>query len=535
MKDIDYNKERALAEEKIRSDAFDFTAKYLAVAELHGLAETHPEVLNRQTVALLEDLMKHTRFARQRQGFFLFRETSNTLGALIANRRDKETAGEVLSAFKRILAAVTEHAHRASAEALGALPVSVKGPQPPKFESDRLPTTSFDKVMDAHGIRSVRKPVFFGRSLVFSCEKDDRLLVFKLARPSDTPEGLANEILWMEHIRSGGQRFSSRFEIPQALFVNESPVFRFKQTPPENGMRLHHERFAIAFTAHRDYFTYPNAPETARKLSGDAFSDILLQNAFLAGRLAADGVVHSALIPLFHNRVQTGRRRDQGLYEWFRAGRLDQWLRSCDHPNLGVTGLRDFEHLFSYDQTGLSLYRHMGSQFLSFFLVAGSYFRNKDEKRVGLDENGKPVDARGLFDPEILKKLISGVFQRYYRGFVGIEYEGGLPFDIDRLADRMIEEMGVDRYMEEFLRVADQNQMSDDEFHAFLKSRGFDPEKILEFIKGEQDIAIMSGPHLGGFNESISLPELIEAVASMAGVCIAGKFWKEKFHTGMCM
>ena len=43
-------------------------------------------------------------------------------------------------------------------------------------------------------------------------------------------------------------------------------------------------------------------------------------------------------IPLFHNRTQRLRRDDQGRYQWFRAGRLDQWLDSCAFPNLGLSG-----------------------------------------------------------------------------------------------------------------------------------------------------------------------------------------------------
>ena len=45
--------------------------------------------------------------------------------------------------------------------------------------------------------------------------------------------------------------------------------------------------------------------------------------------------------------------------------------------------------------------------------------------------------------------------------------------------------------------------------------------------RGEKDILITSGPHLGDFNRQISLPELIECVAAMSAVCIAGRFMSE--------
>jgi hypothetical protein len=37
----------------------------------------------------------------------------------------------------------------------------------------------------------------------------------------------------------------------------------------------------------------------------------------------------------------------------------------------------------------------------------------------------------------------------------------------------MTEEMGVDRYMEEIFRVADQEDMTDDAFKFFLRQRGY--------------------------------------------------------------
>ena len=100
--------------------------------------------------------------------------------------------------------------------------------------------------------------------------------------------------------------------------------------------------------------------------------------------------------------------------------------------------------------------------------------------------------------------------------------------NFDRLVSRMVEEMGVDRHMEEILRVEDQKVMTDDEFEFFMKQRGYPDEKIKELHKGIKEIVIHSGPHLGAFNETISLPELIESVATMSALCIAGRYWKER-------
>jgi hypothetical protein len=533
MGNFDLNKERELAEKKIVGGSFDFTAKYFAVYELQKIADKHPEIIKNTTILILEELFKNKRFNKQRQGFFLFRETANTLGTLIQRCNDISVAENILAAFKRILSSVSSHAHRAAAEALGSLPVPVHGPFLPDLKIDHVRSASLQEVIEKIAISPAGSPVFLGRSLVIQCTQTKRLLVLKLARMTDTPQTLAKEILWMNHLQSGRNRFSCRFDIPETVLIGNCPVFTLKTIPDDSRERLHPKKYAIAFAAHQDYFTYPNDSERAKRFSGEKFREVIFRNAWLAGKLASDGVIHSALIPLFHNRVQIRRRRDHGLYQWFRAGRLDQWLRSCDHPNLGPTGLRDFEHFSTFNENGLALYRHMGNQLLSFFLLTGSYFRNKNKNQVGFDPNGKPVDARFLFDRDLLEKIISGIFQHYFLGFTGVCYYGRLPFDTGKLAGRMIDEMGVDRHMEEILRVADQIEMSDEEFRLFLTQRGFTDIQIQGLNKGEKEIVIHSGPHLGGFNERISIPELIEAVAAMAGMCIGGKFWQEHFKQPM--
>ena len=240
--------------------------------------------------------------------------------------------------------------------------------------------------------------------------------------------------------------------------------------------------------------------------------------------MTAKGVIHDAPIALFHNRSQRWRRADQGRYQWFRSGRLDQWLDSCEFPNLGLSGLRDFEHLTPFSGDSRSLYRHIGSHLLSLLLVTGSHFRCRDKTKWGLDENGQPVDARDLFDRQLLTSMVLGIFESYYYGFTGKAANGLLPVDLAHLTDRMIEEMGVDRHMTELLRRADQRQMNDVDFSNFLRQRGYADKQLKGVIREEKDILIHSGPHLGDFNRQISLPELIACVAAMSAVCIAGRF-----------
>ena len=110
---------------------------------------------------------------------------------------------------------------------------------------------------------------------------------------------------------------------------------------------------------------------------------------------------------------------------------------------------------------------------------------------------------------------------------VEVEVVARAGFDLDHLAGRMIEEMGVDRHMEEILRAPDQARMPDADFRDFLKERGYSDRQREPIIKGEADLVILTGPHLGDFNSTISLPELTLATETVAGLCMAGRFCRE--------
>jgi hypothetical protein len=418
------------------------------------------------------------------------------------------------------------HAHRAAAEALGSMPVSCRGPDICSEAVEYIPSVGWADITEASGLKDILRPKMIGRSLVAPAPAAQRVLVLKFARQSDSAEDLQREALWMRQLQSRSHDCGLRFDVPGPLRVKDADVLRLAHLP--NGLSselsLDSRRLMIAFIAHEDYYRYPNR---GRRISGPAFREVLARNARLLGYLAGCGVVHGAPIPLFHNRVQTARRRDQGLYEWFRAGRLDRWLESCRYPNFGLTGVRDFEHFIAVNGSGPELYRWIGSHFLSLLLVAGSYFRSKEPHKLGYDDQGRPVDVRKLFDQELLTQIVQEVFREYYTGFVGADFQDCLPLDLARLSDRMIAEMGVDRHMEEILRAVDQTQMSAQEFRAFLKQRGRSEKDIARLHQGAEDIVVYTGPHLGAFNQPISLPELIEAVETMSALCVAGRYRRE--------
>ena len=529
MQPSDMTTQLRISETEIRDPSADFATRYTAVFHLLSLAGRRPDILGTDTIAVLESLLRERTYAGQRRGLFLFRLAAEALAAVIVNSGDSVAVRRSLAALERTLRSTTGTAHRVTAETLGALPFDLAGPGLDVPVIGSVPAVSWQRIASLRGLTTSGPPSFFGRSMVVPIKGDNRLLVFKLARPDDVPAQLAGEAIWMEYLQSWGHAGAVRFTVPEMLRVAGCPLCRLTGLPEKarDRRRFHPENMAICFITPPDYYIYPNDPPGAAAPPVEAFSEIMLRNAWLLGRLTGAGIVHSAPIPLFHNRVQRHRRRDNGRYEWYRAGRLDRWLDSCAYPNVGVTGIRDFEHLVSLQRDNGNLYRHMGMHLLSLLLIAGSYFRNRDPERVGVDAAGRPVDARDLFDARALVAIVTGIFHRYHAGFTGYEFSGSLPFAPDHLVGRMIEEMGVDRHMEEILRVPDQQEMTDQAFRSFLKDRGYSERRAASQPKGVAEITIRSGPHLGGFNDTISLPELIEAVAAMAATCIAGRYWRE--------
>ena len=138
------------------------------------------------------------------------------------------------------------------------------------------------------------------------------------------------------------------------------------------------------------------------------------------------------------------------------------------------------------------------------------------------------MDTRDLFDRRFFLELIREIFRSFFAGFTGDPDPDLSAWEWENLVDRMIEEMGTDTHMEEILRIPDQEAMSDAEFRAHLESRGLTRKAAVAFTKGEREISLQTGPHLGGFNQRISLPELIRFLETAAALCIARRYEKEQ-------
>ncbi len=516
-------------EKIIRSGILDFSACYMAVGGLSELIRQGPCAVTATTIDTLGQLMVDPRFSAQTQARFLYRESARALVFLLAHCDHQPLCRNILETFAEVFRSDNVPALRAAAEALGRLPLAlpepqVAKPQPPR--KDTIPTVPWLQLSATAGLGAIDRLAFHGRSLVAEAAASDSILVAKFAADRSCVGSLAEEAAWMEYI---GEHYRNAFAVPRPIRPAGNALVSLRAVPLPLPGAVRDGAPALAFRAPRDYFHYLNDPRPAIHADDAAFARALFGNARLLGLLAAGGCIHTAPIPLFHNRVQQRRRNDGGLYDWTRAGRLDAWLHSTRFPNLSIAGVRDYEHFRSPAALDIPLYRALGNQVLSLLLIAGSYFRFKRPEKIGIDAHGRPTDVRHLFDETVLVQLIQGLSRHYYQGFVG-RCPGAEPsFNVRRLARRMIEEMGVDRHMEEVLRVADQDQISPGEFQRFLVQRGFSEEEARNRVKGKADITILTGPHLGGFNQAMSVPELIDFVAVASARCIADRYCGERF------
>ncbi|MBI9109752.1 SidJ-related pseudokinase [Maridesulfovibrio ferrireducens] len=499
----------------------EFCAAYMDLRNLRGILQKSPDCADYEIIKAVWDVIIEQRYSDQTMSRLLYRECSKSLAAVGASCTDSELSSQALSLQVQAASTCSEHASIEASGGLGVLPFELVLPDSPAKFSGRSPSISWNELLKAGEVTG--EPVFSGRSAVIQSAGDNQIFTIKIARAGELPAGLHLEGKWMEKLFDDAQSCSVRFDCPRPFSVSGQIVFKITDLPEDGPVNLHKEGYAMAYHAHSDYFVYPNDDREGRRTGPQDFLEIMSRNSYIMGWLAGRGIVHDAPIPLFHNRVQAIRRTDEGVYQWHRFGRLDRWLESCRFPNFGLSGLRDFEHLQVMKPGSDKFYRAVGSHFMSILLVIGSWFRAQNPELCGLDENDEPVDARALFDPEFFEKAVMSCFGEYYRGFTGIEFQHEIDLHPAKLVKCMIDEMGVDQHMFEVMRVVDQDILEDQEFRDYLLKYGMAPEKVVIITKGEADIPLVTGPHLGDFNGAISLPEIIEWSAMAAGCCIAAK------------
>ena len=514
----------AHTESRLRTEALltdnrcDFTAAYLGVKYLDEHARDFPGNVTDETIRALTHILKTDRFNRQKQVFFLFSEAADALVRLATEDRLSYTA-HIISALVEMMSRASGKRLRALSQALGQLPVTLPDRETPGDTGGVYPlTVTLDTLIGhlCHG-----KPAqtsWKGRSLLLTGEHNRVIGVIKFANSHDNIRELAREIWWMDRLNRG---CGTGIQLPRPLQIKGSTIFKVNCALPGDAPGILFDNVCIAFVPCPGYYDYPNMHPG--RWTEDRLVSVFSKTAAFLGRAARQGIIHTALIPLFHNRTQQGRRNDNGAYLWEHGGRLDQWLDSCRFPNFAASGPRDFEHIISADDSR-SLRHYIGEHLLSFILVIGSYFRNKSPLRRGTDSTGTPCDTRDLFCPALFSRLLETTCMTYFDALVDAPWPENFNLPVSDLVQKLIHAMGRDIHMEELLRTGDQERMSDTEFNAFLRDRGVPGG----YSRGAADILLDTGPHLGGFNQPISVPELIDCLFRFSALCVAGCFLREK-------
>ncbi|OGR55624.1 MAG: hypothetical protein A3J80_12190 [Desulfobacula sp. RIFOXYB2_FULL_45_6] len=516
---------RIETELQLLNQPIDFQAAYMAVQYLFLHIKKSLDSIRDQTVEALFSVLRSQRYDSQKQAFFLYKEAADAL-IHISISINHPLCFSVLSILKDLLLSSSGKKHRAVSEALGSLPVTISGPVFKQRDCTEFISMSFDSCLTAQGIADINFFYWQGRTMIYplNCGK---IACIKFARTKENVKELLTEAEWLVFLNSHPFCCGSDFFIPVPIRIQNQYIFKLKQIPDFifNNPEIHPDYIAIIFIAEKKYFQYANEPCHFND-QRNAIKEVFQRNAWLLGKLTSMGIIHTAIIPLFHNRAQQSRRQDHGLYIWEQGGRLDKWLDSCRYPNFAKSGLRDFEHLATLKSAN-ELRHFIGEHILGFILVMGSFFRNKAPEKKGFDEKGNPMDLRTLFDKTLFIELITEVVRNYYHGVTGLLPENLPKLFGEDLVDALIENMGIDHHMEEILRIQDQIDMSDKDFEKFLLSRGFDVPLLKNVNKGEKDIILNTGPHLGGFNQPISVPKLIEFLFCLSSLCISDRFIME--------
>lgn len=506
---------RIQTEEQLRFHCRDFSAAYMAVKYLATHIRDYPETVTCQTVEALASVLESERFAAQKQVLFLYSEAADAMVSL-ACQRDVPVSRPIVPRLQAMLPLSSGKRLQALGQSLGKLPVRINTPAPVPEPCAGFGDTpplllSLPELLPCLGHSQGSDLSWAGRSLIVRNQGRPAGVV-KFARSLENISELRREARWLACFAST----EKAYETPEPVSVSGRTLFKLpRPLLPEAPDDLY-DGTCIAYIPCDGYYDYPN--ESSGHMGAGQAKEIFFKNARQLGAMTAVGRLHTALIPLFHNRVQQGRRNDNGAYLWEHGGRLDQWLDSCSYPNFARSGLRDFEHLISV-RTGRKLRHYIGEHLLSFILVIGSYFRNQAPDRRGKDSSNTPCDTRDLFCPNLFERLVTGVSQAYFEGLFNGSALPAAMFPVKELVSELIRAMGRDDNMEEVLRIRDQESMGEDEFEAFLRRRGITDIPA----RGAADITLETGPHLGGFNQTISTPGLIDYLFRYSAFCVS--FW----------
>jgi hypothetical protein len=304
--------------------------------------------------------------------------------------------------------------------------------------ADVLELEDLNELLSQNGLhlKEGANPQVEDRKIIIDLDNVDRLIL-KFSRAKEDHINLAVEAARLEYLHRNKTSFKIEGDVTEALNVQGKQLFHFKAPPFGRTSGISDQAVAIAYIlpqkSRRVYLNDPRIqPNIMSKAAMIGIKDL--------ARLAKAGIIHTALIPLYHNR------EDERPYEWYwryntrggeyilggGAGRLDRWLYNCRFPNLMLYGLNDFEHMeYKPDISAENMRNETGNHLLSWTLVVGSYF--KERKNFAGDE------VR-------FKELLRAGFNGYYEEITGRKSHLDSFINWDELCEELIDEMRSDKW-----------------------------------------------------------------------------------------
>ncbi|MBL7073447.1 MAG: hypothetical protein ISS33_06740 [Candidatus Omnitrophica bacterium] len=281
------------------------------------------------------------------------------------------------------------------------------------------------------------KPQKIDRKLILILSNGDEL-VLKLCRKNESREriDLAVEAHRLEYFNENKKYFEIESVPPKVISINGKYLFHFKKMPLElTGI----SSCGIAYVIKKNKRILLNDTRLAPR--------VLYQKAMIGikdlAKFTRCGLIHTALIPMFHNR------EEDRVYQWYwryftrcgdyllggGAGRFDRWLLNCKYPNWMFYGVNDMEHMeYNPEIDSIHLRNEIGNHLLSWSLVVGSYYRNRSGF-LGMERK--------------FKTLLKDGFNSYYKEFTGRESPLDSLINWEDLTLEMITYMKKDRWKED--------------------------------------------------------------------------------------
>jgi hypothetical protein len=399
-----------------------------------------------------------------------------------------------------------------------------------------------------------------GRTLIYQHSEWGNYLAFKILKQDEPVSYLDYESRMLDYLNANKEALGLKSYYPKPYLVEGSRLIRIKLNKAPNEMLQSQidkdkRRFDLdktdgyytlmAYKAEgSNYFTYIRESDIEPVL----FREALLINIHDLFVLARYGIIHTALIELFHNLIQNNRQ-DSGKYIWMidiiqniwgrsGAGRLHAWTSAVEYPNMRLSGLADFPDLYTlrqlakddnpisvhmntlkdehpgYSPEVFYLASYLGDYLLSAALITGRYLRDRGE-----------LDWR---NPDMLAKLMQECYITAFTAFAG-QGEGAI-----HLLSDMVDWKRFARQM--CLAMAKGNELSDYLLNNDIPQEIYGPNVQIHYSsdyissRGWIDTAKKKGwyfdgsnPDLGPTNGPNPLQELIKANYIFTAFSLSGK------------